>query len=202
MSTVRANTVSRIRTPNRRPLHHPVTVPRRPDIPGVAVEACSAASTTVDRRPVDPVGTRGAHPVASNRRADDPVAAVLRSAALLWGQDLLTHPFLHFDTNFVHPAARIRAFSSCSWKGKIISVIEAKLGVFFWGGGWGGDLRASVGRNFLSDERLLPPVDKLVLFFSFFFYFETWFDSPFDLIFFSPPARNGRSLCGDFEAYR
>ncbi len=135
MSTVRTNTLSRIRTPNRRPLHHPVTVTRRPDIPGVAVEACSAASTTVDRRPADPVSTRGAHPVASNWRADDPVAAVLRSAALLWGHDLLTHPFSHFDTNFLHPAARIRAFSSCSWKGRKFSVIEAKLGVYFLGGG-------------------------------------------------------------------
>ncbi|CAK9226022.1 unnamed protein product [Sphagnum troendelagicum] len=82
MSTVRTNTVSRIRTPNWRPLRHPVTVPRRPDIPGVAVEACSAASTTVDRRPADTVATRGAHPVASNWRADVPVAVVLRSAAL------------------------------------------------------------------------------------------------------------------------
>ncbi len=151
MSTIHKNTVSRIRTPNRRPLRHPVTVSRRPDIPGVAVETCSAARTTVDRRLVDPVATRGAHPVASNWRADDPVAAVLRSAALLWGHDLLTHPFSHFDTNFLHPAARIRAFSSCSWKGKKFSVIEAKLGVFFWGGM---NLRASVGRNFLSDERL------------------------------------------------
>jgi hypothetical protein len=183
MSTVRTNTLSRIRTPNRRPLHHPVTVTRRPDIPGVAVEACSAASTTVDRRPADPVSTRGAHPVASNWRADDPVAAVLRSAALLLGHGLLTHPFSHFDTNFLHPAARIRAFSSCSWKGKKFSVIEAKLGVFFWGGGV--NLRASVGRNFLSGrETLLPPVDKLVFLFPFFLYFKTCFDSPFDLIFF------------------
>jgi hypothetical protein len=92
----------------------------------------------------------GAQPVASNWRADDPVVAVLRSAALLWGHDLLTHPFWYFDTNFLHPAARIRAFSSCSWKGKKFSVIEAKLGVFFGGL----NLRASVGRNFLSDERL------------------------------------------------
>jgi hypothetical protein len=134
MSTVRTNTVSRIRTPNRRPLHHPVIVPRRPDIPGVAVEACSAASTTVDRGPADTVATRGAHPVASNQRADDPVAALLRSAALFWGHDLLTHPFLHFDTNFLHPAARIRAFSSCSWTGKKFSVIEANFCVFL--GGW------------------------------------------------------------------
>ncbi len=150
MNTVRTNTVSPIRTPNRRPLHHPVTVPRRPDIPGVAVEACSAASTTVDRRPADTFATRGAHPVASNWRADDPVAAVLRSAALLWGHDLLAHPFLHFDTNFLHPAARTRAFSSFSWTGEKFSVIEANFCVFFWGL----NLRASVGRNFLPDERL------------------------------------------------
>jgi hypothetical protein len=199
MSTVRTNTVSRIRTPNRRPLHRPLTVPRRLDIPGVAVEACSAASTTVDRRLDDPVATRGSHPVASNWRADDPVAALLRSAALFWGHDLLTHPFLHFDANFLHPAARIRAFSSCSWKGKKFSVIEAKLGSFFSGG----EFESFRVKNFpFGRETLLPPVDKLVFLFSFFFYFKTCFDSPFDLIFFSPPARNGRSLCGDFEAYR
>ncbi|CAM6026505.1 unnamed protein product [Sphagnum balticum] len=64
MSTVRTNTVSRIRTPNRRPLHHPVTVPRRPDIPGVPVPPL-----TEDRTIRLPLGVPTRYPVTGDGRS-------------------------------------------------------------------------------------------------------------------------------------
>ncbi len=87
----------------------------------------------------------------------------------------------------MHPAARIRAFSSYSWKRKKFSVTEAKLGVFFWGG----EFESCRGKKFpFGRETLLPPVGKLVFLFPFFFfYIKTRFDSPFDLIFFFPSSQ-------------
>jgi hypothetical protein len=54
----------------------------------------------------------------------------------------------------------------------------------------GDEFESFRGKKFpFGRETLLPPVDKLVFLFPFFFYFKTCFDSPFDLIFFSPPEK-------------